>query len=171
MRGEHGLERVSASSVCRSSPHARGTPLAEDHQLVARPLIPACAGNTRRSLNLTMPCAAHPRMRGEHLTLPVRCCPCVRSSPRMRETRVMWSGSISKFPLIPACAGNTALGTAVPAIGTAHPRMRGEHCTVYCSGVTRSRSSPHARGTPFPQAIGYQEELSLTICHRQKPSG
>ena len=69
-----------------SSPLARGTLEAIDPQLIARGLIPARAGNTRRSARTRSCIWAHPRSRGEHIpdvTPPARV---EGSSPLARGT-------------------------------------------------------------------------------------
>ena len=66
MRGEH-----CTPSACRrrgrgSSPHARGARRVKPHLVVARGIIPACAGSTASVWVVPSSAWDHPRMRGEH---------------------------------------------------------------------------------------------------------
>ena len=90
-------------------------------------LIPARAGNTDAVLPLTSYLRAHPRSRGEHLTMPSTAGVASGSSPLARGTP---SHRLRRgFPcgLIPARAGNTLRGLGYAAVRRAHPRSRGEH--------------------------------------------
>ena len=49
-----------------SSPRARGTRAVAPAALVGWRFIPACAGNTKRNIDLESKLAVHPRVRGEH---------------------------------------------------------------------------------------------------------
>ena len=69
------------------------------------------------------------------------------SSPLARGTRKRSISSRLRMRLIPARAGNTAVGDDAPVPVTAHPRSRGEHAGM-CEAITsRLGSSPLARGT------------------------
>ena len=129
MRGEHLTGRASISRNRGSSPHARGTQRGRDMGYFVIRLIPACAGNTRWQSPTSRRRTAHPRMRGEHISVLVP--PEIRpgSSPHARGTR---RGRSSSRP------GRTA-----------HPRMRGEHAGTLSNSAGQCGSSPHARGTPF----------------------
>ena len=110
-----------------SSPLARGTrPLVSD-KISQGGLIPARAGNTRRSLHGGRSRRAHPRSRGEHFVLSARLLWRMGSSPLARGTRPLVSDKISQGGLIPARAGNTVTGEV--------------------SGGGVAGSSPLARGT------------------------
>ena len=66
MRGEHQAIRTKAQALMGSSPHARGTRRCEMTGADFLGIIPACAGNTKRSSIAWHPSGDHPRMRGEH---------------------------------------------------------------------------------------------------------
>ncbi|KFI48488.1 hypothetical protein BBOU_0617 [Bifidobacterium boum] len=66
MRGEHRPVLRSHRRVTGSSPHARGTLQSCSLQCSSMGIIPACAGNTLRSVGSRVLSRDHPRMRGEH---------------------------------------------------------------------------------------------------------
>ena len=131
-----------------SSPLARGTrPLVSD-KISQGGLIPARAGNTRRSLHGGRSRRAHPRSRGEHFVLSARLLWRMGSSPLARGTRPLVSDKISQGGLIPARAGNTTRQSRPGGAHRAHPRSRGEHPILVLISSRRAGSSPLARGTP-----------------------
>ena len=67
MRGEHKIDDRDSAHKKGSSPHARGTPDGRQDETAQTGIIPACAGNTLRTLMVARTCRDHPRMRGEHL--------------------------------------------------------------------------------------------------------
>ena len=147
MRGEHVLESPRIVFEEGSSPHARGTQIAQSEDVGTAGIIPACAGNT-----MTITCRApasrdHPRMRGEHKTLTDIDQRLLGSSPHARGTLPcrIEAGRISG--IIPACAGNTSWNSCWTCRAGDHPRMRGEHNSVRFAHVMNAGSSPHARGT------------------------
>ena len=66
MRGEHPYRIIPIPETMGSSPHARGTPLIFMLIRISTGIIPACAGNTRRTGPPAIITGDHPRMRGEH---------------------------------------------------------------------------------------------------------
>ena len=127
MRGEN----IGASSPWRrihgSSPHARGKLNHEVGRFFYIRLIPACAGKTTRPPPTRLPPTAHPRMRGENITLPRRITAPGGSSPHARGKLGFLVGIVFIVGLIPACAGKTGLADCVWTDPPAHPRMRGEN--------------------------------------------
>ena len=86
VRGEHLMRLCHSPTLAGSSPRARGTPpLAVLLRLPDR-IIPACAGNTRRSTARNRPDSDHPRVRGEHRHVRGRVERLLGSSPRARGT-------------------------------------------------------------------------------------
>ena len=168
MRGEHVEARFLEHLQKGSSPHARGTQERNPHGQLRRGIIPACAGNTRRTWGLERPgriipaCAGntspsqakawtprdHPRMRGEHTPNPQSTPNSAGSSPHARGTRLRKKSPKRSGGIIPACAGNTCDFCLMLASRGDHPRMRGEHPPPVSSTTANSGSSPHARGTP-----------------------
>ena len=105
--GEHFNGYVGQCVLAGSSPRMRGTQVLTLQFLHLMGIIPAYAGNTRRTVPSCRPDRDHPRVCGEHL----QACKGVEvppgSSPRMRGTRC--GGTQRKRPngIIPAYAGNT----------------------------------------------------------------
>ena len=69
MRGENDLIGTLEVAELGSSPHARGK-LAKAIAIISpRRLIPACAGKTSSPMRQKLKLEAHPRMRGENVTV------------------------------------------------------------------------------------------------------
>ena len=66
IRGEHVAFPVGKFDEAGSSPHSRGTHSSSSPSTGGCGLIPAFAGNTKRSDAVLRMCGAHPRIRGEH---------------------------------------------------------------------------------------------------------
>ena len=88
MRGEHGDYRAYFRGQWGSSPHARGTPVRLTGTLILTGIIPACAGNTNIYRKQTRKQWDHPRMRGEHIDLPIPMYTVRGSSPHARGTLI-----------------------------------------------------------------------------------
>ncbi len=130
-----------------SSPLARGTLQVEGLELALERFIPAGAGNTAPTDDATGQFPVHPRWRGEHTKDGYECRQTDGSSPLARGTLDCCGRAIRQSRFIPAGAGNTHTTSTWRAMGSVHPRWRGEHqfnvSDVYCN----SGSSPLARGT------------------------
>ena len=147
MRGEHRSSSVGGGVVVGSSPHARGTQCGAIVFHVDHGIIPACAGNTMKLIEMLAVSRDHPRMRGEHgLNHGVRDSR-TGSSPHARGTRLSIRSGSSRKGIIPACAGNTPVRYRRQWRQGDHPRMRGEHPKRQDRKHTPAGSSPHARGT------------------------
>ena len=133
--------------ICGSSPRVRGTPETAPQDRRPRRFIPACAGNTRRTVRQWFQPTVHPRVCGEHGAIGIEVCVPNGSSPRVRGTRhrrPLW-GRCQRF--IPACAGNTRAGPAGADLEPVHPRVCGEHGLRRGLSRPRGGSSPRVRGT------------------------
>ena len=130
-----------------SSPRVRGTPLARPTAVRATRFIPACAGNSGRSIASMRRSTVHPRVCGELIAgRPERVQLCrfipacagnsrvlgrsrlghSGSSPRVRGTLVAASAGRCGERFIPACAGNsTGVATDTIIDGGSSPRVRG----------------------------------------------
>ena len=86
-RGEHGIPAMKPPEEYGSSPLARGTRLRCRVLLLCRRLIPARAGNTKHSVAPLDASAAHPRSRGEHVSIKYTSPAWHGSSPLARGTR------------------------------------------------------------------------------------
>ena len=147
MRGEHWQATSCGKRCSGSSPHARGTPIANIGLTNTIRFIPACAGNTSRPANGRLQAPVHPRMRGEHGRGGAGTISPAGSSPHARGTpfSLNMTGFCRRF--IPACAGNTGMALLTAAAQAVHPRMRGEHPNGRWYLPLTFGSSPHARGT------------------------
>ena len=109
-RGEHPFTANADSGEGGSSPLARGTFTLQENTEAAKRLIPARAGNMMRASSMRARNSAHPRSRGEHF---VGCCPISSlhgSSPLARGTFKKPLNFFGDNRLIPARAGNIAVG-------------------------------------------------------------
>ena len=127
VRGEHRSRFTPLRPIDGSSPRARGTPSSMLHRLDLGRVIPACAGNTGREGRAGGSQPGHPRVRGEHPSMPSTALRVRGSSPRARGTQPSRTRYSSVPRVIPACAGNT------------HPSDP--------ASLQRPGSSPRARGT------------------------
>ncbi len=107
IRGEHAPPSISTNIDPGSSPHTRGARVPSRLEIQQGRLIPAYAGSTRKWSGLITLTAAHPRIRGEHVST-------LRTPILMRR-------------LIPAYAGSTSSTSPACTPLSAHPRIRGEH--------------------------------------------
>ena len=147
MGGEHIGRPSAASSLNGSSPHGRGTHVAEVLRAQLRRVIPAWAGNTYRQPCNRHIAAGHPRMGGEHALVRGQVAQSAGSSPHGRGTLLHAAVQLARRRVIPAWAGNTVTRTSMPAASSGHPRMGGEHTDQPCASSAHAGSSPHGRGT------------------------
>ena len=147
MCGEHTKSATIKVSLVGSSPHVRGTRSKLKKKGPVRRFIPACAGNTEYTMYSVDAVAVHPRMCGEHGNLSCTFYPSNGSSPHVRGTLRVLRLVCSNRRFIPACAGNTGDGETDVIDTPVHPRMCGEHTTIYMPLFLPSGSSPHVRGT------------------------
>ena len=93
--------------VSGSSPLTRGKPVKAMSAFLAKGLIPAHAGKTRRDAGLAGSSWAHPRSRGENQAGRRSSRLQLGSSPLTRGKRALWLGLHLLCRLIPAHAGKT----------------------------------------------------------------
>ena len=82
------------------------------------------------------------------------------SSPHVRGTHLRGELHVQAGGIIPACAGNTLIGTSYFVTIWDHPRMCGEHSVIDCYDIWIPGSSPHVRGT---QMFGIPVKSKLRI--------
>ena len=132
-------------------------------------LIPAHAGKTKTSGEMSATPAAHPRSRGEN----VKCqgLPTVRvgSSPLTRGKRPVSGSGSSSRGLIPAHAGKTTVSGDRAHERRAHPRSRGENRDGVLKSMSIGGSSPLTRGKP-PEDGSLTGALRLIPAHAGKTS-
>ena len=129
-----------------SSPLTRGAPTIHQAKAHQPGLIPAYAGSTLTPHCCAREQRAHPRLRGEHT--PSRWLVLGRqgSSPLTRGALRPTDQSVLDEGLIPAYAGSTGAQFTEATIGSAHPRLRGEHLRLDCDDSHLKGSSPLTRG-------------------------
>ena len=138
----------TAASTWGSSPLTRGAPPLALVQVMAKRLIPAHAGSTRRWKKMPKDSRAHPRSRGEHSSLSFWDATCKGSSPLTRGALVPGVYTSDRKGLIPAHAGSTAWAWDRKRPAGAHPRSRGEHLPSTVERHCLPGSSPLTRGAP-----------------------
>ena len=145
--GEHWGFTILMAMLAGSSPRGRGT-------LWVRPLghgcsrfIPAWAGNTNFPCCRCRAAAVHPRVGGEHLSTSWETVPLGGSSPRGRGTPGCRCFRSQNQRFIPAWAGNTPALPHPSAEHAVHPRVGGEHVSIFSSHLFDGGSSPRGRGT------------------------
>ena len=111
--------------------------------------IPAWAGNTLLGSTGRTGRPVHPRVGGEHASLPRSSTSGGGSSPRGRGTLAGADRPRRLHRFIPAWAGNTSSAVWQPARPTVHPRVGGEHLGRHRRVVQGDGSSPRGRGTPL----------------------
>ena len=125
-----GGERKSGSDVLEpgygSSPHGRGTRDADLMEPVSVRIIPARAGNARRSRWRAPWPADHPRTGGERETERGDAIMAHGSSPHGRGTQIPMGGQVWGCRIIPARAGNAEGHGLRARPQTDHPRTGGE---------------------------------------------
>ena len=150
--GEHQQRPRYIVVLHGSSPRVRGTWATVKTSSRRSRFIPACAGNIMWWSRQRIPASVHPRVCGEHLSLPPTVPVTHGSSLRVRGT---WPELRPVVPLsrfIPACAGNIPALIALHQLQTVHPRVCGEHpCSTSCT-LSNIGSSPRVRGTFFGQS-------------------
>ena len=160
MCGEHWTSNGSEGLGRGSSPHVRGAPDQRANQHGQSGIIPACAGSTRCSQEPKRYHWDHPRMCGEHVTIPEDALLTAGSSPHVRGAPSKPIVSSKLGGIIPACAGSTFTPSSTHEITWDHPRMCGEHSKHvsylrFCGG-----SSPHVRGAHcFPASSGVLQRI------------
>ena len=129
-----------------SSPPARGLQTKPDVLCQIRRLIPACAGTTAYDALAKTAAGAHPRLRGDYHTDRNFFVINIGSSPPARGLRNSTTKDMTISGLIPACAGTTFLHFHNETAPQAHPRLRGDYVLLSPFLITRTGSSPPARG-------------------------
>ncbi len=147
MCGGHTAKRTFRMPFAGSSPRVRGTPAKLRQIEVLDRIIPACAGDTPLCASYLLQQADHPRVCGGHLidatSRPLKC----GSSPRVRGTPQNAVLKNQAERIIPACAGDTSLPSALRPRRPDHPRVCGGHSRQPYWHNWRPGSSPRVRGT------------------------
>ena len=162
--GEHARVPTGFETRTGSSPRVRGTLLGGDGLGLARGIIPACAGNTRRGRCSRWRAWDHPHVCGEHRFSRRSNVSHMGSSPRVRGTLLMDAESADAPGIIPACAGNTTSRTRPAERAKDHPRVCGEHLRLPPMLAKIWGSSPRVRGTPVKWVNEFVERGIIPAC-------
>ena len=90
-----------------SPPHVQGIQVLDDHSDKALRLTPACAGNTRQTVQIEPLQRAHPRMCREYYILKSYHLLPLGSPPHVQGIQKTFGNEVLSYRLTPACAGNT----------------------------------------------------------------
>ena len=129
--GEHQLLTVASHLFLGSSPRMRGTCADEYAVGWYRGIIPAYAGNMCRRVRCRLVQRDHPRVCGEHHVVGWWRYKRSGSSPRMRGTYCERAERSRHAGIIPAYAGNIQKSSWWIYIRRDHPRVCGEHSTIF----------------------------------------
>ena len=105
--GEHALLMILSTGSAGSSPRVRGTRTHETYSRWEVGIIPACAGNTKRTRPWPAEAGIIPACAGNTGSSLVRWVRSSGSSPRVRGTLPRPVHRADHEGIIPACAGNT----------------------------------------------------------------
>ena len=114
-------------------------------------IIPARAGQTTPTPNISARTTDHPRACGANLPEADAMASAFGSSPRVRGKRPARSQLTEGGRIIPARAGQTILVTATVNGFTDHPRACGANVCSFLSPVCSFGSSPRVRGKRIPE--------------------
>ena len=146
--GEHALLMILSTGSAGSSPRVRGTRTHETYSRWEVGIIPACAGNTKRTRPWPAEAGIIPACAGNTGSSLVRWVRSSGSSPRVRGTLPRPVHRADHEGIIPACAGNTRTPRGFRTGRRDHPRVCGEHDHIGHGGIRVKGSSPRVRGTP-----------------------
>ena len=147
-RGVYHRRHLHPPKVTGSSPLARGLP---DLALLSRRqhgIIPARAGFTRSMMVPFRVGWDHPRSRGVYISTPTARRPMSGSSPLARGLLRECGPFVFSSRIIPARAGFTRFCDCAHALFLDHPRSRGVYFDSMKNAVSKTGSSPLARGLP-----------------------
>ena len=147
-RGENFQIVVTRQIFPGSSPLTRGKQEHDPPRSLGGGLIPAHAGKTPTRAAPQPGAAAHPRSRGENVSVWSITAITAGSSPLTRGKRRSLARFLDGRGLIPAHAGKTIRVTWRPKSSWAHPRSRGENSATNSLAEFIAGSSPLTRGKP-----------------------
>ena len=150
-----------------SSPLTRGKQCQGSESFQGIRLIPAHAGKTVSQPRPSAYARAHPRSRGENVSMRIPTRRTLGSSPLTRGKRRHGDPRGCRRRLIPAHAGKTACSWTAKLTLEAHPRSRGENNCLRGRSVRSPGSSPLTRGKPG-RARNRVGQLGLIPAHAGK---
>ncbi|EEP20763.1 hypothetical protein BIFANG_03333 [Bifidobacterium angulatum DSM 20098 = JCM 7096] len=138
---------ILSTGSAGSSPRVRGTRTHETYSRWEVGIIPACAGNTKRTRPWPAEAGIIPACAGNTGSSLVRWVRSSGSSPRVRGTLPRPVHRADHEGIIPACAGNTRTPRGFRTGRRDHPRVCGEHAPPLACLFDARGSSPRVRGT------------------------
>ena len=153
LRGEYLAAQSRPHRRKGSPPLARGILTMFFQVVEAVRITPACAGNTKKKIELYEPDGDHPRLRGEYSAYQAAQPDHKGSPPLARGILNTTNYSRRRAGLTPACAGNTNNATTVDITWWDHPRLRGEYEPEVVAVEAVAGSPPLARGIPIKSCI------------------
>ncbi len=147
-----------------SSPRVRGTFFQAQACRRKERFIPACAGNSQRTVTPSGASTVHPRVYGELNSADQPPWFISGSSPRVRGTLGSHIGNILEARFIPACTGNSSPALRRLTGWPVHPRVYGELNNCCIPGVVVSGSSPRVRGTQSVGLLAQPQERFIPAC-------
>ena len=159
-RGEHSLTQATRPTLRGSSPLTRGARHLSSYRCMLRGLIPAHAGSTCGWRGSEYRSWAHPRSRGEHLSVLPDVEVARGSSPLTRGAPCTEMPVTPVAGLIPAHAGSTVRRRRRSRCPWAHPRSRGEHVVTTCGNGEYMGSSPLTRGA---RTLHFEEDFMTRL--------
>ena len=148
-RGEYKFNEAVNAVSGRSSPLSRGIPWRRRSRARVARIIPALAGNTASTSDVSSRTQDHPRSRGEYSTSIRPRKTQEGSSPLSRGILRSVCGPRGLDGIIPALAGNTLTQCLRHPLTRDHPRSRGEYALPSFILKYQDGSSPLSRGIPL----------------------
>ena len=145
--GAHTTATEHDAGAEGSSPRMRGSPVADQHDIIRHGIIPAHAGLTLDVLRRNSKRRDHPRACGAHFYRGPLHFLQGGSSPRMRGSLIEASKHDLKAGIIPAHAGLTAGCQSQFPAPRDHPRACGAHTLRALRNSRNTGSSPRMRGS------------------------
>ena len=153
MCGNHSKTAASSWVNGGSPPRVREPQLKLNRKTDKDRIAPACAGTTKDD-GYTMPIVwDHPRVCGNHSSMPYSTLSIRGSPPRVREPLQPLLRSVAAVRITPACAGTTQFAD-VPRSGVEdHPRVCGNHYDIEAIDNSDTRITPACAGTTYRDGL------------------
>ena len=168
-RGENIQTCVQVAADLGSSPLTRGKPDPAANGGDGGGLIPAHAGKTSGQAGPAPPTPAHPRSRGENVTINAGWERLEGSSPLTRGKHHGRHGRHIRRGLIPAHAGKTLERWDLRPSWRAHPHSHGENKQLLVAAASQRGSSPLTQGKHQP-GRSHRHQPGLIPTHTGKIS-
>ena len=144
--GEHLASLSGWLKLRGSPPRWRGALRVSSGAKGVYGITPALAGSTHEGQFNTNVRRDHPRVGGEHATISARHASGIGSPPRWRGARIAWWLAASFDGITPALAGSTPDWRDRTRSEGDHPRVGGEHASLFDHRLILPGSPPRWRG-------------------------